>query len=85
MDQEETSKDFIRDLVNRVCLYQLTTTTPDLEPDPDPEPEPGIPRELPTVEVLTAGNNNMSRYSPDHFYRIIIDTGISKYSTARFA
>ena len=85
MDQEETGKDFARDLANRVCLYQLMTTTPDLEPDPDLEPEPGTLRELPIVEVLTAGNNNILRYGPDHFYRIIINTGVSKYSIAGFA
>ena len=62
----------------------MITTTPDLKPDPDPEPEPRILRELPIVEVLTTGNNNISRYSLDHFYRIIIDTGISKYSIAGF-
>ena len=52
------------------------TTAPDLEPEPEI-------LELSIVEVLTI-DNNISRYSLDHFYRIIINTGISKYSIAGF-
>jgi hypothetical protein len=40
--------------------------------------------ELLTTELLTTGSNT-SRYSSDHFYGIVIDTGASKYSTAGFA
>jgi hypothetical protein len=38
----------------------------------------------PLVEVHNFSNEGVSRYTSDHFYGIVIDTGASEYSTAGF-
>src|SRR5450432_2959538 len=66
-------KELAIELTNRAYVHQLTAITPTTISEVE---EP--------TELLTTGSNT-SRYSTDHFYGIVIDTGASKYSTAGFA
>ena len=59
----------IKELNNQALLHQLTAQVPKPE-----EPE----------ETTTFTTRSMSRYNSHHFYRVVINTGASKYSTAGY-
>jgi len=59
----------IKELNNQALLHQLTAQVLKLE-------------EL--EETTTFTTRSMSRYDSHHFYRVVIDTGASKYSTAGY-
>ena len=64
----------VNDLTSYSLLYQLTGEIPTLKPDETSIEDP--------YTLLVKGT---SRYDSRHFYGIVIDTSISKYSTAGFS
>ena len=63
------AKVLIKELNNQALLHQLTAQVPKPE-----EPE----------ETTTFTTKSIFRYNSHHFYRVVIDTGASKYSTAGY-
>jgi hypothetical protein len=63
----------IQELNNQALIYQLTAQ---------------VPMDSTKLEELEETNTfttrGTSRYDSHHFYGVIIDTGASKYSTARY-
>ena len=56
-----------------ILIYQITSKTPTSELT-----------ELILEDTYTFITSNISRYNSHYFYRVIIDTGVSKYSTTSF-
>jgi hypothetical protein len=77
----ETTQKFL----NQACLYLLSTDKLSIDPTFRTEPETEVIDSFASAQISPSGSgksDTVSRYSKGEFYRIIINTGATKRSTA---